>query len=113
MLKSIRKRQLIKKVFKEGKTFSTPLFNVNYILSTDKDIKYALSVSRKLGIAVKRNRAKRVFKSALLSVLKTPISCVFRLKKVDFSYYEAAKQLNFFQHNLTNKEFSNFLDKTL
>jgi ribonuclease P protein component len=113
VLKSIRKRETIVKIFKEGKVFDSPLFKANYILSEDGDVRYALSVSRKLGIAVKRNRAKRVFKSALLHFFKTSILCVFRLKKVDFTYDEATKQLNIFQLNIKGKEFSNILDKTL
>lgn len=113
MLKSIRKRETIKKIFKNGKVFDTSLFKVNYILSNGEAAGYALSVSKKLGIAVKRNRAKRVLKNALFNTLKLPLLCVIRLKKIDFTYYEAAEQFNFFQHHLTNKGFINLDNKVL
>lgn len=113
MLSSIKKKQIIKSIFGCGKVFDTTLFKFYYIFSDCKDIKYALSVSKKLGIAVKRNRAKRIVRAVLRDSFKLHVSMIVRFKKINFTYYEAAKEFFLFQNYISNQELTNSNDKTL
>jgi len=113
VLKSIRKKQSIKVIFGNGKVFDTALFRIYYLIDDGKDVRYALSVSKRLGIAVKRNRAKRLIKAAIINRFNFPVSMVVRLKKIDFTYYEAAKELDLFQCYLRNQKLTNSNDKNL
>lgn len=103
MFKSIRKKEIVKRIFKEGKIFDGTLFKIHYLPSDGDGVYYALSVSKKLGIAVKRNRAKRLVRAALRDILKVPILVIIRLKNLDFCYHEAVKELDFFKKHINNK----------
>ncbi len=103
---------MIKDIFTKGKSFSTPSFKIYFIVG-DNDVNYALSVSGKLGIAVKRNRAKRVVREALRRAITKPFNMVISLKKAEISYYEAIKELSYFQDNINHKESITVSDRGL
>ena len=61
-LESIKKTAEFKKVYKLGKAFSNRFFVV-YVLQNDKNhARLGLSISKKVGKAVKRNKLRRLLK---------------------------------------------------
>lgn len=112
MLRTIRRKKEIERIFREGLFYDSPLFKANYLVGKE-GICYALSVPKRLGIAVKRNRARRIFRSALQRFFSFSILCIFRLKKIDFTFYDAGEELRRFQRYLEDKVFPEGADKAL
>jgi len=68
--KRLKKDFEIKKVFKKGENYKSPFFILKLLRS--KSFKTTIIVSKKVAkLAVDRNRIKRIFRSALVKVVKT------------------------------------------
>ncbi len=60
----LRKRREFQKVFKEGKVFSNDQIIVYALLNSGEISRLGITVGRKFGNAVKRNRLKRILREA-------------------------------------------------
>ena len=60
----LRKRTEFQKVFHEGKVFSNDQVIVYALLNSTRISRLGITVGRKFGNAVKRNRLKRIFREA-------------------------------------------------
>lgn len=66
----LRNNEDINKTIKKGVNLKTPFFNVKY-LKKNENFKITVIVSKKISkLAVKRNRLKRIFRSATEKILK-------------------------------------------
>ncbi len=85
-----------KRLYGRGKCFVHPLL-VTYILSTKKGIvRYGITTGKKVGCAVKRNRARRVIDAALreqlnsIGALSADIVFVARSKTAEAKSHEVS-----------------------
>ena len=62
----LKKRGDFLAVRKKGKTINSQFFIINFSLTSKTGFKYGLTVSRKIGNAVKRNRIKRIIRSIVI-----------------------------------------------
>ncbi|GJQ59721.1 MAG: ribonuclease P protein component [Candidatus Scalindua sp. AMX11] len=60
----LRKRNDFQKVFREGKVFRNDQIAVYALLNNSEISRLGITVGRKFGNAVKRNRLKRIFREA-------------------------------------------------
>ena len=73
MIKSVMKNTIkrnndFKRIYQRGKSFADSLL-VTYILrNRSNDISYGITASKKIGNAVKRNRARRVIKESFREI---------------------------------------------
>lgn len=105
MKKALRKQQRIKKnedfqqVFKKGTSFANRQFVVYiYPKANQTELRLGLSVSKKLGNAVKRNQIKRYVRQAIFelqSQLKADVDYVIiaRVGATDLNFHETKKSL--------------------
>ncbi|EAZ85371.1 ribonuclease P [Bacillus sp. B14905] len=104
-MKEMKKRQRVKKnddfqkVFKKGKSFANRQFVV-YFLSKEEQTEFrvGLSVSKKLGNAVKRNQIKRYIRHSILDLkddLKTNMDYVIiaRQPAATMDFHEVKQSL--------------------
>jgi len=104
-VKEMKKRQRVKKnddfqkVFKKGKSFANRQFVV-YFLSKEEQTEFrvGLSVSKKLGNAVKRNQIKRYIRHSILDLkddLKTNMDYVIiaRQPAATMDFHEVKQSL--------------------
>lgn len=67
--KRLTKDLEIKKVFKKGENYKSPFFILKFL--SWKSLKITIIVSKKnIKLAVNRNRTKRIFRSAIIEILK-------------------------------------------
>ena len=62
----LKKRGDFLAVRKKGKTINSQFFIINFSITSKTGFKYGLTVSRKIGNAVKRNRIKRIIRSIVI-----------------------------------------------
>ncbi len=62
----LKKRADFLAVRKKGKTVNTQFFIINFFFPSKSGFKFGLTVSRKIGNAVKRNRIKRIIRSIVV-----------------------------------------------
>ena len=63
----LKKRTDFLTVRKNGKTIFTKFFIINFVLSSKSGFKFGLTVSRKIGNSVKRNRLKRIIRNIVFN----------------------------------------------
>ena len=63
-IESLKTNRDFRRLYGRGSTFVTPLFVLYAQKTRRKDIRLGLTVGKKLGGAVERNRAKRVLRAA-------------------------------------------------
>lgn len=77
---TIKKNNHFKRVYAKGKSFVSPTL-VTYVMKSRRgQIYYGITASKKVGIAVKRNRARRLIRESfreLLPYIKDGYSIVF------------------------------------
>ena len=65
----LKKRAEFLDIRKKGKTIYAKFFIINYFLSSQSGLYFGLTVSRKIGNAVKRNYLKRIIRSIVINNL--------------------------------------------
>ena len=78
-LTKIFQRRLSQKVFREGKKYSSNLVSLYFLKSQNGGASFAIHARKKLGIAVVRNRIKRIFREAVRAQKISPIGYDFIL----------------------------------
>ena len=63
----LKKREEFLDIRKKGKTSYSKFFIINYLLSSQSGFYFGLTVSRKIGNAVKRNYLKRIIRSIIIN----------------------------------------------
>ena len=97
---SLNRNQDFRRVYSKGKYISSPLL-VTYILKNRcKSIRLGITTSKKIGNAVKRNRARRVLRAAYSSIcekLTGKFDIVFVARKSTFSIksYDVLKEMSY------------------
>lgn len=94
----IKKNKEFQHIFKKGKSFANRQFIV-YVLKNDQpEFRLGLSVSKKVGNAVARNRVKRFIRQAFLEnhtelMQKADYVIIARQQAADLDYHESKKSL--------------------
>ena len=108
-LKRLAKREEVEKIFSQGIKCVSDSFILYLLGNHSGQSSYAIHTRKKLGIAVERNRIRRVFRAALYQ-LKDFISgydviIVPRRKMKDLGFHQAVHQLEqvFFKTGLSKK----------
>ncbi len=101
----LKKKKDFKKVYKYGKSSANKILVLYLLKNNDINTKIGISVSKKVGNAVIRNKIKRVIREICrnnIGNLKKGYNLVFiaRIKIVNRNYYEIEKGLK----NLIEKE---------
>lgn len=100
----LRKKYMFNYCYKVGKVVHGKAILLYYTPSKNKNVKIGISVSKKVGKAVQRNRARRVIREAITPFLTTMkqnynIIIVARESFLTFSFNEISRDLK----NLLNK----------
>ncbi|MFQ5579753.1 MAG: ribonuclease P protein component [Nitrospiria bacterium] len=65
-MKRLRDKKAVQKVYREGKRIRSKDLTLLYLENECLEFQYAIHVGKKFGIAVRRNKIKRVFRELLL-----------------------------------------------
>ncbi len=65
-MKRLREEKAVRKVYRHGKRKTSNYLTLLYLENKCLQVNYAIHVRKKFGIAVRRNRIKRVFRELLL-----------------------------------------------
>lgn len=94
----IKKNTEFQRVFKKGKSFANRQFIVYMLKGDQEEFRIGLSVSKKVGNAVARNRIKRFIRQAFLE-LKSDLSpnadyvIIARPQAANLDFHESKKSL--------------------
>ena len=94
----IKKNKEFQRIFKKGKSFANRQ-SIVYILKSDQpEFRLGLSVSKKVGNAVTRNRIKRFIRQAFLEnhadlMQNADYVIIARQQAADLDYHESKKSL--------------------
>lgn len=66
---SLKRHKEFRYTYARGRSQSLPLFTLVYVKSRNDSVRIGLSVSKRIGNAVQRNRAKRRMRAALTPLL--------------------------------------------
>ena len=97
----VKKSNEIEQIIKEKKYFSNPYYSVYKKKNTETSyFRYAISVGKKIGNAVTRNRVKRQIRAILndLSIdmnNNVDVFIIAKVKVLDIDYQEMLKQLEY------------------
>ncbi len=100
----LRKNEDFQKVFRQGKSFANRQFVVYFIPSNGLNhFRIGISVSKKLGNAVTRNRMKRLIREAIRSKLHrfytdADIVVIVRKPAVDMDFHQINRSLDHVLH---------------
>lgn len=94
----LRKKYMFNYCYKVGKVVHSKSTILYFTPSKNKNIKVGISVSKKVGTAVKRNRARRVIRSAITPFLDSlkanyNIIIVARENILSFSFKDLSNQI--------------------
>lgn len=65
VIKKLLKKERVDRVFKDGRKYVSDLMTFFFLLNHSPDLHIAIHTRKKLGIAVQRNRIKRVFRESV------------------------------------------------
>ena len=88
---TLKKDKEFRYVYKKGKSFANKNLVIYYIKNNTKDLKIGISISKKVGKAVVRNRLRRLIKENLrnMNYIKTGYTIIFLSKigseKIDYN----------------------------
>lgn len=106
LVKLVRKEE-VEKVFAQGKKYVSDSFIFYFLNNQSNRSSYAIHTRKKLGIAVERNRIKRVFRAALLQLRDRlsgyDVIIVPRTKTKNLDFHQAVQKLEqtFFETGLS------------
>jgi len=66
-LKRLVKKEVIKRIYRYGQRWTAHNLTLLYLKNDSPEVNYAIHVGKRYGLAVKRNKIKRVFREFLLS----------------------------------------------
>jgi ribonuclease P protein component len=94
----IKKNKEFQRIFKKGKSFANRQFIVYVLKSDQPEFRLGLSVSKKVGNAVTRNRIKRFIRQAFLEnqtllMQNADYVIIARPQSADLDYHESKKSL--------------------
>lgn len=94
----IKKNKEFQHVFKKGKSFANRQFIVYLLKSDQPEFRLGLSVSKKVGNAVTRNRVKRFIRQAFLELKEELLPnadyvIIARPQAANLDYHESRKSL--------------------
>ena len=94
----IKKNKEFQRIFKKGKSFANRQFIVYVWKSDQPEFRLGLSVSKKVGNAVTRNRIKRYIRQAFLECKEDLMQTadyviIARQQAADLDYHESKKSL--------------------
>ncbi len=98
-MEALNDKKRIVLVLKEGKVFEGEFLKIHYRFNESKDGGFVISISKKLGKAVKRNYVKRVIRSCLRDK-NTQYDLLIRPKTLNVRYNDILKDLNVFWGNV-------------
>lgn len=68
-VKTLKKNREFSFLYRKGKTLVTPVVVIYYHKNKRENIRYGITTGKKIGNAVKRNRARRILRSAFLQIV--------------------------------------------
>lgn len=87
---TLKKDKEFRYIYKKGKSFANKNLVIYYIKNNTKDLKIGISISKKVGKAVIRNRLRRLIKENLrnMNSIKTGYTIIFlsRIGSQDINY---------------------------
>ncbi|HSI68112.1 MAG TPA: ribonuclease P protein component [Planococcus sp. (in: firmicutes)] len=94
----IKKNKEFQRVFKKGKSFANRQFIVYLLKSDQPEFRLGLSVSKKVGNAVVRNRVKRYIRQTFLEIKEDLLPnadyvIIARPQAADLDFHESRKSL--------------------
>jgi ribonuclease P protein component len=94
----IKKNKEFQRVFKKGKSFANRQFIVYVLKSDQPEFRLGLSVSKKVGNAVTRNRVKRYIRQTFLEIKEDVMPnadyvIIARQQAADLDFHESRKSL--------------------
>jgi ribonuclease P protein component len=96
-LKRLRDKKAVQKVYHDGKRISSSCLTLLYLENKCLQCNYAIHVGKRFGIAVRRNRIKRVFRELLFqfkdNLVGYDIILRPRMKAGDLSFIQLFQRL--------------------
>jgi len=100
-VEAIKDKGRIVLILKEGKVFEGMFLKVHYRCNESKNGGFIISISKKLGKAVKRNYVKRVIRNCLINK-ETQYDLLIRPKTLNVRYHDILEDLNVFWDNIND-----------
>ncbi|MED4403288.1 ribonuclease P protein component [Metabacillus fastidiosus] len=95
----IKKNEDFQKIFKQGKSMANRQFVIYFLEREESELRIGLSVSKKIGNAVTRNRVKRLIRQVFLEEKERIVNnkdfiIIARKPAAEMSYDEVKSSLN-------------------
>ncbi len=92
---TIKSNKRIIRILREGRVYETALFKIHYLANESGESGFVITVSKKLGNAVKRNYVKRIVKN-IIRHKNLNYDLIIRPKFLEMNYKQAKEDLENF-----------------